>query len=302
MSNQLPRAFTRALVLALFVLVCFSAALAQTPSPTPVNPATQPPGQPQIPPATAPPGTQTQNPQTPPGTTVTPMTPQPTPVDPNLQEPRQPNFPDVQAQPVPPLPDLTRVGVVSSNVLTLSMNDAIRQALQNNNDIEVAKDDVRFAETATAFALRRIRSGIQRHATDHQECDSRKRVPSLGAAAPAGTTSVTTFNLSPSLTKSFEKGGGNYTLSFPIRVPAQARPTARFLRSILQICRSSSINPCCGTGRSTPAATQSGSRKSGWNRLTQTFGSARLRSYRRCRRPTGIWCSRCAISRTSSIV
>ena len=30
MSNQLPRAFTRALVLALFVLTCFSAALAQT--------------------------------------------------------------------------------------------------------------------------------------------------------------------------------------------------------------------------------------------------------------------------------
>ena len=57
MSNQLPRAFTRALVLALFVLACFSAALAQTPSPTPVNPATQPPGQEQVPPATAPPGT-----------------------------------------------------------------------------------------------------------------------------------------------------------------------------------------------------------------------------------------------------
>ena len=71
MSNQLPRAFTRALVLALFVLACFSGVLAQTPSPTPVNPATLPPGQTQ-PPATAPPGTQTQNPQTPPGTTVVP--------------------------------------------------------------------------------------------------------------------------------------------------------------------------------------------------------------------------------------
>src|SRR6266436_6441478 len=99
MSNPLPRAFTSALVLALFVLVCFSAVLAQTPSPTPVNPATQPPGQPQIPGQQTPPAT------APPGTTVTPSTPQPTPVDPNLQEPRQPNFPDVQAQPLPPLPD-----------------------------------------------------------------------------------------------------------------------------------------------------------------------------------------------------
>ncbi len=68
MSNQLPRAFTRALVLALFVLAGFSAALAQTPSPTPVNPATQPPGQPQIPGQTEPPAT------APPGTTVTPNT------------------------------------------------------------------------------------------------------------------------------------------------------------------------------------------------------------------------------------
>ena len=145
MSNQLPRAFTRALVLALFVLTCFSAALAQTPSPTPVNPATQPPGQ-QVPPATAPPGTQPQNPQAPPGTNVVP-TAQPTPIEPIIQEPRTPTFPETQSMPIPPLPDLTRVGVVSSNVLTLSMNDAIRQALQNNNDIEVAKDDVRFAET-----------------------------------------------------------------------------------------------------------------------------------------------------------
>src|ERR1700693_3520052 len=98
MLNQLPRAFTRALVLALFVLVCFSAALAQTPRPTPVNPATQPPGQ-QVPPATAPPGTQPQNPQTPPGTNIVPAA-QPTPVEPAMQEPRAPNFPDVQQQPV----------------------------------------------------------------------------------------------------------------------------------------------------------------------------------------------------------
>jgi outer membrane protein TolC len=29
----------------------------------------------------------------------------------------------------------------------LSLNDAIKRALENNNDIEVARDDVRFAET-----------------------------------------------------------------------------------------------------------------------------------------------------------
>jgi outer membrane protein len=200
MSNQLPRAFTRALVLALFVLACFSAVLAQTPSPTPVNPATQPPGQEQIPPATAPPGTN-----------VVPAA-QPTPVQPTRQEPRQPNFPDVQQQPVPPLPDLTRIGIVSSNVVPLSLNDAIRKALQNNNDIEVARDDVRFAEQQLRAyqgvyePIFSITPQIIQNITPQQS--------SLGGSGSTGKTTATILNLSPSITKSFEKGGGTYTLSF----------------------------------------------------------------------------------------
>ena len=200
MSNQLPRAFTRALVLALFVLACFSAALAQTPSPTPVNPATQPPGQEQVPPATAPPGTN-----------VVPAA-QPTPVQPTMQEPRQPNFPNVQQQPVPPLPDLTRIGIVSSNVVPLALNDAIRKALQNNNDIEVARDDVRFAEQQLRAyqgvyePIFSITPQIIQNITPQQS--------SLGGSGSTGKTTSTILNLSPSLTKSFEKGGGTYTLSF----------------------------------------------------------------------------------------
>jgi hypothetical protein len=42
---------------------------------------------------------------------------------------------------------MTRLGVTSDNTLTLSMNEAIKRALENNNDIEVARDDVRYAET-----------------------------------------------------------------------------------------------------------------------------------------------------------
>jgi HAE1 family hydrophobic/amphiphilic exporter-1 len=211
MSNQLSRSITNALVLALFVLACSCAALAQTPSPTPVNPATQPPGQ-QVPPATAPPGTQPQNPQTPPGTNIVPGA-QPTPIVPATQEPREPNFPDVQPQALPPLPDLTRVGVVNSSVLSLSMNDAIRKALQNNSDIEVARDNVRFAETQLRSLygvydpLFSVTPQIIKNVTPQTSSF-------LGGGGAAGTTSVTTFNLSPSLTKSFERGGGNYTVSF----------------------------------------------------------------------------------------
>ncbi len=128
MSNHSLRFFAKAHFVALAVFALGMVASAQTPSPTPVNPAAQPPGQQQQP-ATAPPGTQQPAPQIPPGTNIVP-TAQPTPIQPGIQEPREPNFPDVQPQPLPPLPDLTRVGITSSNVLTLSMNDAIRKALQ----------------------------------------------------------------------------------------------------------------------------------------------------------------------------
>jgi len=228
MSNQLPRAFTRALVLALFVLACFSAAVAQTPSPTPVNPAAQPPGQTQLPGQTVTPAT------APPGANVVPSA-QPTPAQPSMQEPRQPNFPDVQAQPVPPLPDLTRVGVESGNVLTLSLNDAIRTALQNNNDIEVARDDVRFAEQQL-HALEGVYDPIFA-ITPQLIRNVTPQTSSLGGAGAAGTTSNTTLNLSPSLTKSFATGGGSYTLSF-----ANSRNSTSSTRSSLTPFYSSNLS------------------------------------------------------------
>jgi HAE1 family hydrophobic/amphiphilic exporter-1 len=210
MSNHSLRFFARAHFVALAVFALGMVASAQTPSPTPVNPAAQPPGQQQQP-ATAPPGTQQPAPQTPPGTNIVP-TAQPTPIQPAIQEPREPNFPDVQQQPLPPLPDLTRVGITSSNVLTLSMNEAIRKALQNNNDIEVARDDVRFAETRLRSLygvydpIFSVTPQIIHNITPQQS--------SLGGGGASGTTTSTILNLSPSITKSFEKGGGNYTLSF----------------------------------------------------------------------------------------
>ena len=205
---------TLAMVLTVSVLAA-SGVFAQTPTPrpTPVNPATQPPGQEPLPtpPPAAPPGTQPTSPTSPPGVLVQP-TPFPSPIDPTLQEPREPNFPVQQAQPVLPMPDLSRVGIISSNILSLSLNDAIRKALQNNNEIEIARDDVRYAETqlrglyGVYDPLFAVTPQIIHNITPQQS--------SLGGGGAAGTTTTTIFNFSPSLTKSFERGGGNYTLSF----------------------------------------------------------------------------------------
>src|SRR5437762_3809309 len=201
MSNYSVRLISKAHVLLALLLLFAASAMAQTPSPTPVNPATLPPGQEQLPPPTAPPGSN-----------VTTPVLQPTPTTPVIQEPQLPNFPDVQARPVPPLPDLTRVGVLSTNVVPLSMNDAIRKALQNNNDIEVARDDVRYNEQVVRSLygvyqpVFSVTPQINKNITPQQS--------SLGGSGTSGTTSTTIFNLSPSLTKVFEKGGGTYTVSF----------------------------------------------------------------------------------------
>lgn len=44
-------------------------------------------------------------------------------------------------------PLLNRVGVQTSTTLPLTLDDAIRKALENNNNIELTRDDVRFQET-----------------------------------------------------------------------------------------------------------------------------------------------------------
>ena len=230
-----PRELFKILFLSGFLFVGSHAAFAQTPgaSPTP-NPAardaTRPPGQETQNP-TAPPGTQQQAPQAPPGVqqpapqappgapNVTPpiaTTPQnpteaPTPADVQTQEPREPTFPSVEQKPLPPMPNLTRLGV-TGEMLTLSLNDAVKRALENNNDIEMARDDVRIAETQ----LRSLEGIYQPIFSVTPQIDKRitPQQSSLGGSGRSGTTTSTTYSLSPSLNKSFALGGGNYTLNF----------------------------------------------------------------------------------------
>jgi HAE1 family hydrophobic/amphiphilic exporter-1 len=189
---------------------------------------------------TVPPGTQRISPQTPPGTTaptqqpsvITSPRPQQTPgavvpgttptpdpsivPDATMQNPdgtiRDPLFPQAQRRPVPPLPSLVRLGVESSNTIALTLNEAIRRALANNNDIEVARNDVRFAET-TLLQLQGIYDPLL---TFTPEVDNSVRpVPNIfGGAGQSGTVSVTDINNNVSLTKQFSRGGGNYTYFF----------------------------------------------------------------------------------------
>jgi HAE1 family hydrophobic/amphiphilic exporter-1 len=121
---------------------------------------------------------------------------------------REPVIPQFQARPLPPVPSLSRLGVGSESV-ALSLNDAIKRALENNNDIEVARDDVRFAETQLR-ALEGIFDPIFAIAPQYD-----KRIsPQQSSLGGGSVTSTTTYTLSPSVQKQFSRGGGNYFLQF----------------------------------------------------------------------------------------
>ena len=191
---------------------------------------------------TAPPATQRTSPQTPPGTTdparrpatpatVTPQQQQQTPgvvipgttptpdalltSDPALTPnalPRDPVFPVAERRPVPPMPSLVRLGVESSNTLALSLNEAIRRALANNNDIEVARNDVRYSESI----LRGLEGAYDPVLTFRPEIDNSVRpvINIFGGAGQSGTVSTTDLNNNVSVNKQFVKGGGNYSYFF----------------------------------------------------------------------------------------
>ncbi|HEU4871687.1 MAG TPA: TolC family protein [Pyrinomonadaceae bacterium] len=230
MFNLISRNLVRPVILACVVFAGANAALAQTPQqtprPTPVpNDPTRPPGQPEVPGTTtptqnptAPPGTQQTSPTTPPGSVVTPQaTPLPTlpagTVPGGSNEPlREPVIPTFQARPLPPVPSLQRLGV-GSDAIALSLNDAIKRALENNNDIEVARDDVRFAETQLR-SLEGIFDPVIGLTPQYDKRISPQQSQLGGGSGTSGTVSTTTWSLVPSLQKQFGRGGGNYFLQF----------------------------------------------------------------------------------------
>ena len=81
------------------------------------------------------------------------------------------------------LPDLGRVGVDMLDQRSLTLNDAIKLALENNNDIEVTRQNVRIAE----FDLRAARGVYQPRLTG-QTYYERSTVPNISFFAPEVTT------------------------------------------------------------------------------------------------------------------
>jgi outer membrane protein len=198
-------------------------------------PPTARPNNPQDP--TAPPATQRPAPQTPPSvseprqeqrttpapsqtpvnpasptTTETPAAETPTVELPSVQDAPEPDFPAVQPRPVPPLPSLARVGVTTADPLVLSLNEAIRRALENNNEIEMARADVRLAESQLN-SLNGVFDPVLSY-TPEINNSVRPVTNIFGGANNSGNVATTDINNNVSVSKYFGKGGGNYTYFF----------------------------------------------------------------------------------------
>jgi HAE1 family hydrophobic/amphiphilic exporter-1 len=112
--------------------------------------------------------------------------------------------------PVPPVPDLTRLGV-TGGALPLSLNDAVRRALENNNNIEVSRDNVRLAET-TLRSLQGVYDPIINIIPQFSDLNTAS-VNSTSSTS-SGVLNQRFFSLSPSVTQQFSTGGGQYQFFF----------------------------------------------------------------------------------------
>lgn len=96
---------------------------------------------------------------------------------------------------------LNRVGIESMQTISLTLNDAIRRALQNNNSIEVARDDVRIQET-------QIRAQLGAYDT------VLRLTPNYARNANTGALGSNDLRLDIGVDRLFKRGGGSFTTFF----------------------------------------------------------------------------------------
>jgi HAE1 family hydrophobic/amphiphilic exporter-1 len=99
------------------------------------------------------------------------------------------------------VPVLARVGVQTAQPVPMSLREAIQRALENNNDIEVSRDDVRFQETQVR-ALRGVFDPVF------------TATPTFSRSQTTGQEATKDFRVNANVSKFLENGGGNYQTFF----------------------------------------------------------------------------------------
>jgi outer membrane protein TolC len=121
--------------------------------------------------------------------------------------PIAPNF----EAPVRLLPSAERVGVDLANQLTLTLDDAIRMALQNNNNIDISRNDVQIA----GFNLKAARGVFDPlfASENHYRSATTPTASTIGGAVNGAVTQTEYFG-SAGLSGFSPKFGGQYSTQF----------------------------------------------------------------------------------------
>ncbi|HXG82542.1 MAG TPA: TolC family protein [Pyrinomonadaceae bacterium] len=96
---------------------------------------------------------------------------------------------------------LNRVGIQTTQTLPISLNEAIRKTLENNNDIEIARTDVRIQET-------QMRSLLGTYDPVFSV------TPTFSRSSSTGSTASNDFRLNAGFDKFIERGGGRVSTFF----------------------------------------------------------------------------------------
>ena len=95
--------------------------------------------------------------------------------------------------------NFTRIGINSAQTNPLSLNEAIRRALLNNNDIEIARDDVKIQETQLRSLYGTYDPVI-------------RATPIYSRSSTTGSNGSNDFRVDSSFTQNIRPGGGNYNV------------------------------------------------------------------------------------------
>lgn len=140
---------------------------------------------------------QTEDPKTP----VVQKTPEPTETVKPTSPIADPNRNDISTNTTSNTPNLNRVGIQPTQPVSLTLNEAIRKALENNNSIEVSRDDVRFQET-------QLRSLIGGYDT------VLSLTPNYTRSSNTGSSASNDLRLDAGINKLFKRGGGSFNTFF----------------------------------------------------------------------------------------
>ncbi len=109
--------------------------------------------------------------------------------------------PNVSPKPTDSTSNVNRVGIQTLQTLPISVAEAIRRALENNNDIEVSRDDVRFQETQV-----RSQQGVYDPVFT--------TTPNFSRSQSTGNAATRDLRINSNVTQFIKPGGGNYQAFF----------------------------------------------------------------------------------------